>query len=171
MSAGFIRGELLATGCGEFILGCGNLCLNPACDFADAEDANRLLGRAFERRTRLEVEERTVAGTTHGRALEPTVGEGTLGVRAPDLERMPSVAGSRQAEVKIADHRIAQLAVREIGRTKINPGHASHTTFRLRGARNSQPVNTGGRSSSRRRFGSRSRSRCSAIRIWTREKW
>src|SRR5438876_7590741 len=90
---------------------------------------------------------------------------------APDLERVPGLAGSCDPEMKIADQRVPELAVREVGRPEIDPAHTSQTTFRLRGARNSQPVKRGGCSSSSRRFGKRSSRRCSAIRIWTREKW
>ena len=50
-------------------------------------------------------------------------------------------------------------------------GQSSQRTCRCCGARNSQPLKRGGRSGSGRRFGSRSKSRCTAIRIWTREKW
>ena len=108
--------------------------------------------------------------------LEPPIAQGALLVGAPCLEHDEAIPDPGDDEREPFCRRLAQLAVGEIGGAEIDGSHlarhhASQRTWRCCGARNSQPLKTGGRSASDRRFGSRSKSLCTAIRIWTREKW
>ena len=81
------------------------------------------------------------------------------------------VADPGKTEVESARPGLAHLSVFEVGRAEVDRHHASQRTCRCSGARNSHPLKTGGRSGSWRIVGSRSNSRCTAIRICTREKW
>ena len=92
-------------------------------------------------------------------------------VRAPAFEGDVAVADPGKTEVESARPGLAHLSVFEVGRAEVDRHHASQRTCRCSGARNSQPLKTGGRSGSWRIVGSRSNSRCTAIRICTREKW
>ena len=140
-----------------------------------SDDDDRVERRAFERGTVRQRKQRTVARATDRLAFEPPVAERTLVVSTPRLEHDVAALDAGDDEREPFGGCFAQLAVREVGGAEVGAvptahGHASQLTFRCWGARNSQPLNEGGRSRSERRLGSRSKRRCTAIRICTREK-
>jgi len=111
-----------------------------------------------------------VEATAESGLLDPAVAERTLGVRAPAVERVPDSGGPDQDDGSGSRLHCDHGLVRQGRRCRVDPGHGSRITSRLRGARNSQPVKTGGRSGCSINRGKRSTRRRSAIRICTREK-